>query len=190
MEDKKVNIYNCGEKLFSSKGFKNTNVADITEMAGVGVGTFYNYYTSKDQLFVEIFMKENEELKKSLEIDQDSEPIKAVLKLFSINQSGISTNPILKEWYNNDLYGKLEKLVREQGDAVHVADLMNSKMLGLIKKWKTKGKIRYDLDDGLILAILNAISYIDLHKEEIGLQYFPQIIYYFTRFMMEGLTDI
>jgi len=51
-------------------------------------------------------------------------------------------------------------------------------------------KIRYDLDDNMILAIFNAIPYIELHKEEIGFQYFPQIIYYITEFIMKGLTDV
>jgi hypothetical protein len=49
--------------------------------------------------------------------------------------------------------------------------------------------MRNDLDDDLILAIFTAIPYIDLHKEEIGLQHFPQIMYYLTEFVMKGLTD-
>lgn len=43
MEDKKMELFNRGKELFSAKGFKDTNVADITKMAGVSVGTFYNY---------------------------------------------------------------------------------------------------------------------------------------------------
>jgi hypothetical protein len=70
-----------------------------------------------------------------------------------------------------------------------IAEMMNSDILELIKKWKTKGKIRNDLDDDMILAIFTAIPFIDLHKEEIGLQHFPQIMYYLTEFVMKGLTD-
>lgn len=70
-----------------------------------------------------------------------------------------------------------------------IAELMDGGTLELIKKWKTDGKIRNDLDDGLILALFHAIPYIDIHKEEIGLQHFPQIMYYLTDFVMKGLTD-
>lgn len=45
--DKKEKIFNAGRELFYSKGFKDTNVSDITRLAGVGVGTFYNYYSSR-----------------------------------------------------------------------------------------------------------------------------------------------
>jgi AcrR family transcriptional regulator len=190
MEDKKADIFNCGKELFSSKGFKDTNVSDITKMAGIGVGTFYNYYSSKEQLFIEIFIKENEKLKKSFEsIDMDTDPIMAIQEMLSINFTGINSNPILKEWYNRDLFSKLEKQYYKQGGMKSIAELMNSDTLELIKRWKANGKIRNDMNDDLILAILTAIPYIDIHKEEIGLKHFPQIMYYITEFIMKGLTD-
>jgi AcrR family transcriptional regulator len=190
MEDKRAEIFNCGKELFSTKGFKDTNVSDITKMAGIGVGTFYSYYSSKEQLFMEIFMKENEQLKKSFEsIDMGTDPVQAILKMLSVNYTGINSNPILKEWHNKDLFGKLERLYHEQGGMKSIDELLNSGTKELIKKWKAEGKIRNDLDDDLIHAIFHAIPYIDLHKEEIGLQYFPQIMYYITEFVMKGLTE-
>ena len=51
--DIKSAIFACGKELFSSKGFKKTNIKEIAEQAGIGVGTFYNYYDSKEQLFIE-----------------------------------------------------------------------------------------------------------------------------------------
>ncbi|MFD2876358.1 hypothetical protein ACFTAO_11005 [Paenibacillus rhizoplanae] len=50
--------------------------------------------------------------------------------------------------------------------------MMNSGMLELIRNWKSKGKIRTDLEDGMILALFNSIPYIDIHKEEIGASHF------------------
>ncbi len=62
--NKKVVIFNSGKKLFCSKVFKDTSVSDITKLAGIGVGTFYNYYPSKEKLFFEIHIQENNKLKK------------------------------------------------------------------------------------------------------------------------------
>ncbi|MHB1346021.1 MAG: TetR/AcrR family transcriptional regulator [Candidatus Humimicrobiaceae bacterium] len=191
MEDKKTDIFNCAKELFGSKGFKDTNVSDITKMAGIGVGTFYNYFSSKESLFLDIFMKENEKLKKSFEsVDLDTDPIKAIKKIMSLNFAGINSNPILREWYNRDLFSKLEKEFYKQGGMKSIAQLMNSGTAELIKKWKADGKIRNDLEDDMILAIFNAIPYIDIHKEEIGLQYFPQIMYYLAEFIMKGLAVV
>jgi len=42
--DKRAKIFRCGKERFIAKGFKETNVAAKTKMAGVAAETFYNYY--------------------------------------------------------------------------------------------------------------------------------------------------
>lgn len=46
MPDKKEELFRADRELFYSKGFKDVNVSEITKIAGVAVGTFYNYYSS------------------------------------------------------------------------------------------------------------------------------------------------
>ncbi|MEK3713816.1 TetR/AcrR family transcriptional regulator [Paenibacillus sp. FSL R7-0333] len=191
MEDKKAEIFRCGTELFSSKGFKDTNVSDITKMCGYAVGTFYNYYASKEKLFIEIYLRENEELKRSMmaKVDVDDEPAKVLKQMMELNYSGMNEHPILKEWYNKALFSKLEKEFYAHGGIEGIHEMMNSGMLELIRHWKSKGKIRTDLEDGMILALFNSIPYIDIHKEEIGASHFPQLLDYIVEFIMKGLTD-
>jgi AcrR family transcriptional regulator len=192
LEDKKAAIFNCAKKLFSSKGYKDTNVAEITKMAGIATGTFYNYYPSKDQLFIEIYLHENEKLKRSLieSTDlEDDDPVKAFQEFMAQNFKGMSLHPILKEWWNREFFGKLEKEFYEQGGFESIFKQVNHAALKIIQKWKAEGKLRDDLDDELILAILNSLPYIDIHKKEIGIHFFPQIMDYIVEFVMKGLTD-
>lgn len=190
MSDKKADIYNCGKALFSSKGFKDTNVSDITKMAGIAVGTFYSYYSSKEKLFMEIYLEENVKLKKSImeSIDLDGEPLKVVKKLMFLNVTGMNANPILREWYNRDVFSKLEQHYREENGIKYV-DFLYSSFLELVKKWQAEGKMRDDIDCELIMIIFAALINIDTHKEEIGIQYFPQILDYLAEFVIKGLTD-
>jgi AcrR family transcriptional regulator len=188
--DKKADIFDSGWQLFCSKGFKDTNVSDITKMAGIGVGTFYNYYSSKEKLFIEIYMKENEKLKKSMmeSVDLDDDPIKVAKEAMSLNINGMNSNPILKEWYNRDVFSKLEQYYREE-NGKNDADFFYNNFAELIKKWQSEGKIRDDIDFELILAFFTSITFIDAHKEEIGIDYFPMILNYLAEFIMKGLTD-
>lgn len=190
MIDKKKDILNCGRELFSSKGFKDTNVSDITKMAGIGVGTFYNYYPSKDKLFLEIYLEENVKLKKSImeSIDLDDDPLKVVKELLYLNISGMDKNPILRQWYNKDVFSKIERLYREE-NGNSVVDFVYDSFSETIKKWQAEGKMREDIDSELIMAIFSALVNIDTHKEEIGIKYFPHILNYLTEFVMKGLTD-
>lgn len=188
MEDKKTELFNCGKELFSTKGFKETNVSDITKMAGVAVGTFYKYYPSKERLFMEIYMKENEKLKESFGdvLNTDDDPVQFVKDMLSLNLKGMSTNPILKEWYNKDFFDKLEREFYEQG-GIESVEVNNT--LGLIRKWKSEGKIRTDLEDDFIMAMIKALYYVEIHKKEIGFQFFPQLMDYLAEFIMKGLTN-
>lgn len=191
MLDKKADILDSGRELFYSKGFKDTNVSEIAKKAGIGVGTFYNYYSSKDELFLEVYFKENENQKKSLleSMNFNDDPVAMVTKMVAQNVSDMNSNMILKEWYNKELFSKLEQHFNKQGGIQSFDELNHSNMALLIKQWKADGKVRDDMDDELIAAILKSILYIDIHKNEIGLQHFPHIMLYITEFIMKGLTD-
>ncbi|HYE82132.1 MAG TPA: TetR/AcrR family transcriptional regulator [Clostridia bacterium] len=191
MTDKKADIFNAGRELFYSNGFKDTNISDIAKLAGIGVGTFYNYYSSKEKLFLEVYIKENENHKKHLfeSMNLKDDPVNMITKMVAQNASEMNSNPILKEWYNKELFSKLEKQFYVQDGIENFDEITHSGMTELIRKWKADGKIRNDLDDEMIIAIFKSILYIEIHKSEIGFQHFPQIILYITEFIMKGLAD-
>ncbi len=190
MRDKKDDIVNCGRELFTSKGFKDTNVSDITKMAGIGVGTFYNYYSSKEKLFLEIFIEENKKLKKSImeSVDLNNEPLELIKQLMLLNFSGMNSNPILKEWYNKDVFNKVEQQYREE-NGNNAVDFLYDNFKELIKKWQAEGKIRDDIDCDLKMDFFISLINIDTHKEEIGIQHFPHILDYLAEFILKGLAD-
>lgn len=190
MLDKKSKIYCCGKELFSSKGYKDTNVAEIMKMTGMATGTFYKYYPSKDKLFMEIFNDENVNLKKSImkSVDLQGDPNKFIREMMSQNLRGMNLNPILREWYNREVFNKIEKSFREDNGLESVDFLFND-FIDVIKKWQIEGQMRSDIDAEMIMAIFFAITILETHKDEIGLNYFPQLIEYLSEFTMKGLTD-
>lgn len=190
MKDTKTDLLNCGKELFSLRGFKDTNVSDITKSAGIGTGTFYNYYSSKEELFMAIYMEENEKLKKSIlkSINPDQDPLNLIKEIVSLNLQGMISNPILKEWYNKEVFNKIEQNFRKE-KGLERLDFIYNDFSEIIKKWQAEGKMRSDIDSGMIMAVFKAIVTIETHKEEIGLEYFPQLLDYLTEFTIRGLTD-
>ena len=57
-EQKKIKarneILDAAVVQFSEKGFMDTSVADIMGAAGMGLGTFYNYFTSKEDVLLNL----------------------------------------------------------------------------------------------------------------------------------------
>ncbi|MNL81935.1 hypothetical protein D3C87_2091850 [compost metagenome] len=49
--------------------------------------------------------------------------------------------------------------------------------------------MRSDIDSKMIMMVFAAITSVDTHKEEIGLDYFPQLLEVMTELVMKGLTD-
>lgn len=190
MEDKKALIYDCAKELFSEKGFKDTNISEITKKAGMAVGTFYNYYPSKEKLFMEIFLEENAKLKKACfqSIDLEQSPLVIVGQMLKLNVEGTKANPILREWYNKSVFEKLEQVYREE-NGVDSVDFLYDNFLELVTLWKKQGKMRKDIDSKMIMMIFAAIINVDTHKEEIGLEYFPELLHQMTELIMKSLMD-
>lgn len=192
MEDTKTAIFNHGKELFSSHGFKETSVADITNAVGIGIGKFYKYYPSKEQLFIGIFLDENQKLKKNImqSIDEKDEPFNAIKQIMTKNIEGMRSNPILKEWYNREFFNKLEKEFYKQGGIEKgLEDILSTSTVQLFSKWKSEGRIRQDISIDFMRALFQAICYIDIHKEEIGVDYFPKLMEYITEAVMKLLSD-
>ncbi|TYQ18104.1 UNVERIFIED_CONTAM: TetR family transcriptional regulator [Acetivibrio alkalicellulosi] len=186
----KVDIFNAARELFEQKGFKQTSISDITKKTGIGVGSFYKHYESKEEVFLDVFLWESEQMKKRVmaEINLDGDPVIVMKEIVSRLFSGIRENAILREWYKRDVYNKLAKFIYDK-NSNNEDDYSYNLFMGILRKWQEEGKIRKDIDSELILNMFNSLQYIDLHKEEIGNQYFPHLMDCLVEFIVKGLQE-
>ncbi|TQR16208.1 TetR/AcrR family transcriptional regulator [Psychrobacillus vulpis] len=61
MNSRKKNVLLAAQRLFIEKGFSSTSVQDIIEEAKISKGTFYNYFSSKNECIVAILENVKEE---------------------------------------------------------------------------------------------------------------------------------
>lgn len=54
---KKEKVIEVAKQLFRTKGYHDTAIQDILEHSGVSKGTFYNYFSTKSQLILNIIQK-------------------------------------------------------------------------------------------------------------------------------------
>jgi TetR/AcrR family fatty acid metabolism transcriptional regulator len=54
--DKRLSVILAASELFSQNSFHDVKLEDIAEKAGVGKGTIYTYFSSKDDLFVQCLL--------------------------------------------------------------------------------------------------------------------------------------
>jgi TetR/AcrR family transcriptional regulator len=60
-------ILEAARQLFATKGFAETSVDEIAELAGVAKGTIYTHFSSKDEILVTILRVGNTELTERME---------------------------------------------------------------------------------------------------------------------------
>ncbi|GAF41275.1 hypothetical protein FC83_GL000549 [Agrilactobacillus composti DSM 18527 = JCM 14202] len=92
-------------KIFSEKGYKHTNIAEIAKSANMAVGSFYKFYKSKEALFIALYVQENDRVKQQLksQIDWEAKPAKVIDQLVTTGLTIGADNPILAEGHNPDL---------------------------------------------------------------------------------------
>ena len=61
-------ILRASVHLFSTKGFQDTSIADIMNEADLGIGTFYNYFESKEEVLKSLLNGLVEEMRSALKI--------------------------------------------------------------------------------------------------------------------------
>lgn len=57
----RASIISAASKLFHDRGFEETSIQHIAELADTGVGTLYGYFESKDDILREVLQTERDE---------------------------------------------------------------------------------------------------------------------------------
>lgn len=68
-EQTRDHILACAEKIFSQKGYYQTQVSDISDMAHVAKGTVYQYFSNKEGLFITLLENYVTMWEKDIELD-------------------------------------------------------------------------------------------------------------------------
>ncbi|WP_041580502.1 TetR/AcrR family transcriptional regulator [Bacillus sp. 1NLA3E] len=67
MKDRKQHVIKMAHQLFIEKGFQATSIQDILDYSRISKGTFYNYFSSKNELLIALFKT----IYKKLELDRN-----------------------------------------------------------------------------------------------------------------------
>jgi len=147
-EDMKSKILKMSSLYFAKNGFGDTKIGELAKHIGIGQGTIYLYFKSKEELFEEIRKeadnkKEVKQLKRltmlpipaKTKIDKLSEEMSKCLaddEDFCVKITLLTQILLEKEDpYSDDLYKELAKIIRQgqkegsiiEGDALYLADL-------------------------------------------------------------------
>ncbi len=115
-EERKQELIDTAERLFLEKGYEQTTVSDIVREIEVAQGTFYYYFSSKEEILEAIIEKDITALEEDVRQIMSREDSNAAIKLNAVVNSiiGISTSrreimDYLHEESNAVMHEKMER---------------------------------------------------------------------------------
>lgn len=175
----KDKLKKTGIDLFGSLGIKKTNIEDLTKAAGIARGSFYLFYDSKEDFFMELLDEAEHKIKSDLisiisnSVGSKHEIVKSFLReyIYSI----LETNPILKILINHS--DEFETLLRKLPEGRLQSHTQNDRksMSEFIRSFNDKG-ITLNKSEEVLTGIFRGLIFMSMHKSVIGDAIFPSVI--------------
>ena len=163
--DKKQALKTAAYEVFSKKGYKATGISEIARQAGMAVGSFYNYYESKEAIFLDIYIGENNRVRQAMieELDWEIDMIDLISQLFAQSRALVSSNKILAEWYNPAIADELHSYYSsEEGKVANPFHQFLVKTF--TNRMEAEGYSPEKIQE--ILQVYNLFYYMDMHITE------------------------
>ena len=157
--EKKAHIIESAAKVFAKKGFSGTVVADIATEAGIGKGTVYGYFSSKDDLFFAVFEWFSQKTAATAVVKFPALTGSTSERLKAMEESIINVVTEAKELYSlsmefwaasasSKMRGRFKEAFRQS--YAEFRDIISS----LIQEGIERGEFRSDLDPDSLAAVL------------------------------------
>jgi AcrR family transcriptional regulator len=178
-----------GRELFGTFGLKKTSIEDLVRAAGISKGSFYSFFDSKEELYLEIIESLEEEIRKQI-IDKLSikSPItKEALKSFILEGLRImETDPLIRRMYDQEEREQALRAIPQDRFAQHIrAD--EDWMLNFLSKWQEQGFL-IDADPRAAAGVIRLIITSSLFKDSLGGENYPEAIDLLIDLVASGLV--
>lgn len=162
-------IIDRGKECFARYGIKKTSIEDLTRDLGIAKSSFYSFFNSKEDLFLQIYTEEREALKDNLLensfLKYRKDPDKAIKAYLHYVLDIANSHPVWKKVYIEKEHLELT-ISRSSEEKVKNIHRENVKMIiPFFEEWATAGLL-IDKDARILAETTYAIlSLIHLRNE-------------------------
>lgn len=154
---KREKVVNEAARLFAQRGFEGTDMAQLAKRAGVSKGSLYNYFESKEDLYLHVA---TEGLARSRQavyggIDPAWDIFRQVEHIFKAGAAFARRQPEFVKLYLNVSAAGMERFTAQLSRQVekHTADHLKA----LVARGQREGHVRPDLDPRLGALFINSL---------------------------------
>jgi AcrR family transcriptional regulator len=169
-------LLEAGRDLFARYGLGKTTVADLTDEVGIGTSTFYQFYDSKEALYLAVLEREGETVARRLSEEgvlEGDDPEVVVREFLHFLFDEIETNPLVRQLVVADELDRLrEYRTPEEREAERAAEVETIR--AFTDPFVEAGAVHGENPE-LVARAVGAIPYLTLHEEDIGPDHYPEV---------------
>jgi AcrR family transcriptional regulator len=164
----KKDLIKKATELFGTYGLRKTNLEEITSSVGIAKGSFYSFYNSKEELFLDVLQQSEKALINEM---------RTILKTFKTNPKEKfrdfinfhikipKEHPIIQQVTNKKIRNHLIRKLQGNEKLNHITNTYEY-ITEFIKGWQDQGYIIKENPE-IIAGVLKSIFTIGLDKETI-----------------------
>ncbi|WP_224448368.1 TetR/AcrR family transcriptional regulator [Haloprofundus salilacus] len=159
-------LVNAGQELFAQFGLGKTTIADLTDPVGIAPSTFYQFFDSKEALYLHILEGEGERLVETLHESlagvEDAET--GIRTLLDEIMRELETNPLIRALVSEDELDRLQSQFSDEAAADARAQ-KTALLRTFVERWEATGLLA-EADPNVVAGVLRAVTFVTLYREE------------------------
>ncbi|TKX74439.1 TetR/AcrR family transcriptional regulator [Halorubrum sp. GN11_10-6_MGM] len=94
-------LVEAGHDCFARFGFDRTRVSDVTDVVGIGTSTFYQFFNSKEELYLAVLLNEREHMFETLEsaVAEAATPREEAEAILRTTFGEVRSNPLIRRLF-------------------------------------------------------------------------------------------
>lgn len=182
-------LIKAGRELFGAYGLKKTSIEDLTKAVGIAQGSFYTFFNSKEELYLEVMDREGEAIKEQLLKEDDIKELTRdkfksfFKKVFEV----VSSNPIIRQMFFEEEVDILIRKIPPEKMKEYNKRLMRD-FLPIIKKWQDEGAIINDYKPEVIVALFQVLYHPILYKKDFDENVYDDMLQLLVDIVAKGLV--
>lgn len=152
-------ILDALQKILLRKNIQSVSVSEIAQEAGIGKGSVYYYFPSKDAIYEALIERNYEkplETARNLAVQTEISPFTRMAMLFQACRN--SSAEFLREESSSDLPSVQEKAYVHQKYLTHLVQSLKPELTSIIRQGIERGEIHFDRPDALAEIVLIVLS--------------------------------
>jgi len=167
----RATLLETGRDLFTQHGLSRVTVSELTQAAGIGKGSFYLFYPSKEALFFAVQEREEAAARASLEAAlAPLEGTAAIEAFFRLQFALLDEHPFLRRLADAQTVAALRRKLPAEQLAAHM-DRDAAFTAHIVYGWVARGIVAADTDPALVHALAASTFALAMSRDIVGTPY-------------------